>query len=840
MTKDFSKYQHIIEDFKGQVPLNDFERRFADATKALTKTERFLLKMEIKRLATPCTRLVDLRGHVNGICRPYEEEGRVHFIDDVAIQLFEENITLYGGYTFGVYEALMNTENNFRVMYQKEKANATQEPNPVVERAAAKVFEKTQYPAKLYPYGPYYDRKEERMNFAISINVSTDSNKSFEAMSSDISVNGCKFRLSKAQDLKLNQVVNISFLGLEAEFDFKYEESYSYEIKNIHQVENHQFIGVERVNNESNTSKDHFKKFLIDYILRNKRRYKVNLDNTITALHSRIFEHFTVPKSNELPIFLQKTNGVVLPRYTLTCHNNQNVYQYWQDEKYRSTLHSLVTPERVERLKTAQKKGKALYVYSFIHRSQGKSFFYTADNVQLNEDKQFMAQYLGFAANKSDFMVTQLTGLEVHPEYSHSPLTLSNMITEKDAHLNSPPPEDVQQSIENLCYIVVANEISDELLLKQYTQLPSKNINIAKLKSFGHKRLTKPLIVDDVGINFNNQRSETRFCYTTPVVAGRGNKSWQGKSEDFSASGLKLTLDKPSALNHGDVVGVSFPHLQKITSSFDLKELPYEVVRVNKKKNILNLRVHIEKRQHIGRSFFKALIDKNKEKLTRDEYASMSPDLAKGLRNVYSRSLVIPSFVIQTSGSRYKIEVVAGNVENENIVNFCRQLSDRKRLYNLYPILNNLQATTLMQSTLKKMQAGDVPIVDVLYIAIDATNDVIEQGVTTKLESELNTQTAKKQFIRNALKSGSFLCVQVKLSRTDSPDIDYLNPELSYITTYAIHRSKQLEQEIWSVAGVMQLLDITEEAMIRYQIIPEEDQSNIDNTANEKLSNSEV
>ena len=44
-------------------------------------------------------------------------------------------------------------------------------------------------------------------------------------------------------------------------------------------------------------------------------------------------------------------------------------------------------------------------------------------------------------------------------------------------------------------------------------------------------------------------------------------------------------------------------------------------------------------------------------------------------------------------------------------------------------------------------------------------------------------------------------------------------PELSYISSYAIHRGKQLEQDIWSVAGVVQVFDITKEALIRYQLM---------------------
>lgn len=69
MTNNFTKYQKIIDEFCGQVLNKDFETKFTAKSTNIPKTERFLLKMELKRLAGPCTRLVDLRGHVDGECR---------------------------------------------------------------------------------------------------------------------------------------------------------------------------------------------------------------------------------------------------------------------------------------------------------------------------------------------------------------------------------------------------------------------------------------------------------------------------------------------------------------------------------------------------------------------------------------------------------------------------------------------------------------------------------------------------------------------------------------------------------------------------------------------------
>ena len=53
--------------------------------------------MELKRLAQPCTRLIDLRGLVDGECKTYEYNERPHYLDDVAIKVFEENVAYYGG-----------------------------------------------------------------------------------------------------------------------------------------------------------------------------------------------------------------------------------------------------------------------------------------------------------------------------------------------------------------------------------------------------------------------------------------------------------------------------------------------------------------------------------------------------------------------------------------------------------------------------------------------------------------------------------------------------------------------------------------------------------------------
>ena len=185
----------------------------------------------------------------------------------------------------------------------------------------------------------------------------------------------------------------------------------------------------------------------------------------------------------------------------------------------------------------------------------------------------------------------------------------------KDEYLNLPLSKEVEGLVSRISHLITVAEIDDKRIINEYKQVKVKEVETTKLRQYGHKRRSEALVIDHIGINYRNQRGEPRFIYSTPVNLAIQNVEWTGVSCDFSTSGLKVELDKPAILKKGEIVHITFPELQKITSAFELKALPYEVMRVNKKKTIINLRVFVEKHQHIGRSFFKALIEKNKKKL---------------------------------------------------------------------------------------------------------------------------------------------------------------------------------------------------------------------------------
>jgi len=827
MTKDFAKHQQLISHFRGLANQQGFDAQFNSATENIAKTEKFLLKMELKRLASACTRAIDLRGLVDGECQLFDYQGQSHFLDNIAIQVFNENTQAYGGYTFGVYEAVKNTKNNFRNIYQNEQSNVEQVAiESVSNKQNANAVEKLQYPAKLYSFDNYPNRSEERMNFAIALTLTLNSNVQVQATSVDISSTGLKIRLTNERSLVKGETFSVFFTGFEQEFQFNKGDLITYQVQNTYRDNSTQLVGCCRIDIPP---KDGFLRFLAGYIQGNKRRYKINLTNSLSALQARCFEQFSLVKLNELVIFMQdsasineEAKSIISPRYALTTLNNQNIYQYWQNEKKHTTLNYLIDHERFLRLKAAKTQGKVLLVYSFIHQHQGNTFFYTFDDQQLQEDEAFFIKFLAFAASKDSFAITQLDYQEISSEQGYSPYTLSNALSKQQGYLNPPLSDEVKAILTTLPYVVTACDLTQKNNTLGYQTLDFEGLDLKKVKQYGHKRQAKKVELDEISINYTIQRQEPRFKYQTPVQVECKSISCTGTSEDFSVSGLKVELNEAVTLSTGDIVHLTFPNLQKITSAFELKQLPYKVVRLNKNKTIINLRVLVKEHQHIGRSFFKLLIEKNKNKLTPDEYAMLTPGLSAALRTLYAVNSTIPCTMIQSSGSRYKVDVIAAGKSaakaHTGLLADMRRLSDRTSYYNLYPILGNLQVNQLFEKHLKKILPTDKARSDILYIGIKNSVEQVDKAVTVKLESDLDSHELKRFFIKKSLKQGKFYCLQLNMSRSDKPQMEHLNPELSYIGTYAIHRGKQIEQEIWSVAGLLQFVDMTQEVLLRYQL----------------------
>ena len=383
-TPDLQPFAGIIERLKPLLNTSEFSEVFNILTADIPKPKQFLLKMELKRLGQPCGYYIDLRGKVDGEVRPYDHKGKTHYMDDTAVKAFERGIKRYGQYTLGLYEEVTNTDNNYRVRHKQETSQRIQAViagDPLIAKEpTAEVTEDEKAGPQLIQFASYCSRGEERMNFIIDIEIEAEDGEHFQASTVDLSVSGSKLKVPNSRRLQTGQKIAIYFRGLEQEFTLGNDNGIAYQVLDTEMVERAQYVRVKRIiENEQHG----FVEFLKNFINGNKRRYKVNLDNTLDAVVVKGYEQFYLPRISSLPVFLAVREGLPVPVCALTTENNRQHVQYFQDERQLSVLIQILSGKRLKSCLTKAPLERSTTLYCFTHAAKGKLYYYSATGDEL-------------------------------------------------------------------------------------------------------------------------------------------------------------------------------------------------------------------------------------------------------------------------------------------------------------------------------------------------------------------------------------------------------------------------------------------------------------------------
>jgi hypothetical protein len=270
------------------------------------------------------------------------------------------------------------------------------------------------------------------------------------------------------------------------------------------------------------------------------------------------------------------------------------------------------------------------------------------------------------------------------------------------------------------------------------------------------------------------------------------------------------------------VIQLALPDMQTISSKFDLQQLDYEVMAVSKSQLIMNLKVVEQTGPHQGRLFFEQLIKSNKDKLTPAEETPKYVGLGTALRNMYVKALNSLPFYMHRHGIRYDLNVIGRGAEPNNLHRLLGLSGDKSSKINLQPLLKNNATNLQFANQLKTMKRQNAPKIYEVFIRFKPAQLRSEQSFVTEFDFELKTSQARQAFVQESLANDLLFCFKVFLSRTGRPDTDHIAKELGYVSQYAIHKAKVLEEELWSVVGVGDVIDISDEVLLRYGVSAEQ------------------
>ncbi len=821
-TNDLQAHSSVLERLKPLINTKMFDEEFKLLTADLAKSQQFLIKMELKRLAQPCSYYIDLRGRVDGEVRPFEYKGQTHYLDEVAIQTFEKGLKQYGQYTIGIFEDVTNTDNNFRVRHQQETNKRLQD---VLSKETKSTSSLVPQPsdidttindykaAQLIRFAGYSVRREERMNFSIDIEVLLQENERFPATTSDLSVSGCKIKIPLAIEMSAGQKVAIFFRGLEQEFALGINNGIPYQVIDVEPADKGYYVRLKRL---PLADEKGFSEFLQHFIHGNKRRYKVNLDNTYEAVFIKGYEQFYLPRISSLPVFLSVQDGKATPSCVLTTENNRHLMHYFQDERQQNVLPQLLHVRRLKQCLAKNADEHSTVLYTFTHAAKGRLFFYSATSEELQQSPELKPVFFGFGAAKPSFRAFRMSVLRTLPAHAHIPLSLPNSADQEIQKLNQPPTPLIANFIRNLRFIVELTDISTAHSISLYQAMSYDAALLNKLKIFGHGKLEHIPPIESASVQYVNLRSESRFLYKTTVMLEQDKGAdIQAFSRDFSSKGLQLECAEPVSFSKGDKLKISLPELQKITTKHQLSGLAYEVMAVSKNKLIMNMRVIDPTNDHPGKIFFQQLINNNRSKLTMAEETPKFPGLGPALRNMYVKALDNFAFYVHRQGVRYNLDVVAVGAKPNALHKLLAQFSEDANSITMLPLLKNNATNLHFANQLKKMKRQEVPFSYEVFLRFKPGQDSIEQSFETKFDFDFQLHSAKKAFIDDVVNTDVLFAFKIFLSRTGRPDTEHIAKELGYVSTYAIHKAKVLEEELWSVVGVGEVVDITDEVLLR-------------------------
>ena len=815
MSQDLKQYAAIIEQLKPMVNEPEFNQVLLQIASDVPKEKRFLIKMEVKRLAKPCMRTIDLRGHVDGKCKKYAHEGRTHYMDDIAIDKFEEQIRVFGRYTYGVYEAVQNTENNFRLMREKEIAQERQDrSNPELKKRSA-VLEQFKVPT--VNLLDYRQRNAERMNFAVAVELFNQDFESVRGLSVDISLEGLQVKLSKNTLFNKGETLYIFFRGLENEYALDKKNGIAYKLVKISTKNDVNYLALQRDSEHPNPA---FDKFLENFIHGNKRRYKVNMSNTLEAIASKTSEQFFSPRSPTLPVFIDVINNTLVPRYAMMNEVNRETLQYWQDEEDNCRLNFLLTQERLTRLLNKSEEVREIFVFSFTHFQNEKVYFYSASFEELMQKDVVMRVFLGFGSKKASWRVFKVTLTDMVPEQAHIPTSIPDSVGNKVKKLNTPPSARLMSKLKNLRFLAHITDVTSITGQETYNEFKYNRDNLAHLRNFGHPRNRAASNIEIVRFKYDERRIESRYQLRTQVELRFNNDPavHKGISEDISVHGLglRIELSREYKGNLNGQVEVAFPKLQEIAPSFNVMGLQYEVMYHNSDKNILHLKTVAGDEGKGARYFFEELIKKNKSNLKVEDNEEEIPGMGQALRCINARNATSLSFLMSKEGIRYVPQACIVGKQDERVTALTTQFAEQGKVNVEFLFRDRKQESPFLQSGVKAVKHDNTPLREELFISFDSTQKDPRMAIIPRYSHKFEDNNQRRSFIREAMSRGQFIAIHIMLTTTGKPDLSMLQTEINYVTMYAMHKAKELEKKMWSMAACSHLVDVTDEVLLRY------------------------
>jgi hypothetical protein len=760
----------------------DFELLLSHMTEGHSPSLKLLVKMELNRVMMPCTKVVDLRGRVQGECRAYELDGITHWLDDVAFNEYQKGIKKYGCYTDGVWDSLYKTRNNYRVMKERGTDN-----NASLTDATS------QFEVEVINLGYDLARTENRLKLATQIEVTLPDKQLIHGISVNLSASGAKFKVPSAFRYKLGEIIHVRFSELNKKYDISgLKDDVAYRVLAIEDSYDNDSVKFLRVKRLSKT--DSIERVIEAHFENEAQKARHDNQDKIIRTRTRAYEHAYLKHTCQLPVFFSGNDLKLI----LLSETNRDLWEYWKDDRNQQSLGSLFNKERMSLLAKPGIKGSSNTLYTFKHNHQDKTLFFSM--MMTEGDRELRKLFWHIGAKKPSWKVFRFSVFELSEQEKSSLSVYSNELAQKLAPLT---------------HCGILQEIADDSAANDYLLIDKPKLPSSQLNPFRH---TRQVIGAPSAVYFDArpQRKEPRYYLKSPIdiTTPKGEIS-VGNTLDLSKQGLSIELKAPTKLLVGSEVLVHYHELKLYDKRLALDKVPYQVVKISPDNQHIQLAISQEHQTTKITAFFNRIIENNLDKLA--ERKELLPDehLIEALHDILLDKMVSAPIFVERQTNTLKTKAIGVNYPLPPYIMLLAKLGHNGNI-SLEPIFKG-HTSTLLAEPMKRIDNAKPQFNDI-YLAVTQFGSRI-QSVETRLNSDFTTIKERISFIRSAQTMGQIFILRLCSTPIFNPITTLSKKDLEELATISMPHAKKVEKEINTLAGYGELIDITEEVLIRLELI---------------------
>ena len=826
LSEDLKQFKTVILSLISYATHPKLDTLIEKLTPQLTTSKRFLIRMEIKRLAKPCALVVDFRPYFDH-CEPVKHQNICHYLDEISKTLFLDSVKRDNGlFSIHSYDDLNDkAKKRHRDLLRdqdsaKERSKIAIDEIQQINLVNDLFFNEPQVSGKskcrLFSYDPLGMSTKGKLEVGVEVTVL------------DINENSCIIKTPLQTKHNTKELIFLWFYQHEPSLNFEEDIVLEYTIK-VHKKtqsgkNNHYLLTLSQGSNPKmlNSLTD----LLASKLQLSTQSQSKHVQPLIASINSKCHEQFLLSNTVDIPMLCAKYQSGWRPSSSLKTPSNLELWQFLSDENGHDPLARLFCNIDVQNAINTP-EGFDDYAYILKHAIKESTQANTHNKYQFIVIWQSELEYDDNAHSllrnhilNGDYKYVRLRVLPVDAHQdAYIPSALPCYVNPAMALLNRPHNRDTSTLLKASSQLAILSditELNDVLALPNALAVKEKvPINNKKIEcpiKFALPKLPRKSAMMVVSIDNRDLRREDRFEHElslTLTYCNKQNVNISGITKNISTRGLLITLNSPIKLKPGANIflNMDIPYRGKILT------IPNQAYLLLNSQDDCHFRLEINEQEskHAACQALHEFIYQNMDDLTHSGFERDSfYGLQKAMRNIYANNHLSTPFFIHQDKRQWHIGSVAMN-QHTRIQHFNDEDITMQHL--LLKMIEQEKFRNYCLSLLNRINS-DKPV-DVFYIlTLPRKSQQSEQynfwfsDIRQLQENGRLTEVLDK--IRN-LKNPTILRIQ--LSKPNRIMDKYFRDELNYLEQISSPCAEELKSNMELITGIGEITDHTEQVL---------------------------